>query len=121
MRLMRRLAAVFAFLSLGHSVALSTAMLCSGAEAGGAAMPPMAGMLRMPDGDAQRPERPPPKHGRNHDGAHCPLMASCAAMAVRASSIEMPTLRLRLVGLPAARIATPESYEPAPEPPPPKS
>jgi hypothetical protein len=123
MRHMRRLAAALAFLSLSQSAMLSTGIVCERGERHSAGMVPMPGVT---DGDAQGdvrgPEsRPSSGHDRHHNGAHCPLMASCAVVAVSAPSLEIGVLQHPTTSLRIARTIAPNSEKAAPEPPPPKN
>jgi hypothetical protein len=122
---MRRLAAALAFFSLLQSAMLSTGVLCEGAESSSASMLPMPEMTDSgahgAHGDPRRRESMPPSdRDRHHEGAHCPLMAGCIAMAVRVPSLEIRILQRSTISLPIAPVIAPHSERIAPEPPPPK-
>jgi hypothetical protein len=118
MDVMRRLAAALACLALSQSAVLATGVLCEGAGLSAPGMPSMPGMARddAPGADSSAPVR----QDRHHDGAHCPFMAGCAAMAVRARSLETPIGPAPVAAPRIARVVAPHSETAAPEPPPPK-
>jgi hypothetical protein len=115
---MRRVLAFLAISSLAQTAVLRTGLLCEGGESAGQAMAAMPGM--PVDRDAAPGRSEPPRHDRHHDGAHCPLMVSCAALAVKVAPIAVPAVTRAASAVPGSALATPPSEKLAPEPPPPK-
>ncbi len=115
---MRRFAAVLALVAVSQSVLLGTRILCDGAMPASEAMPDMPGMdmsgMPAPDTPA-RSDR-----DRHHAGAHCPLMATCLAPAIRSASTAATTVELPHGRISNVRVESPRSEKAAPEPPPPK-